>query len=176
MSAFHFANPELPRRVSSIVGGVLAGGFVLVGLIIFAAANDRMSSISDKQNTIARASALSSSLSSGLSNDAFFPGETPQLAQAAVQTSLQALAQAHRIDIEMIRADEIEQIDGVVRLNLAINGIAPEVELGAFLYGLASMNPIVVIEDLTLRSARTSRTNPERRIAFQAGLYGTQKP
>lgn len=176
MSTFHFANPDLPRKVSLMAGGVVAGAFVLFGVLMFGAANDRTGSITDKQSVIARAATLTNGLSNGLSDDAFFPGETPQLAQAAVQTSLQALAQAHRIDIEMIRADEIEQIDGVVRLNLAINGIAPEVELGAFLYGLASMNPIVVIEDLTLRPARTSRTNPERRIAFQAGLYGTQKP
>ena len=112
----------------------------------------------------------------GLSDEAFFPGETPQLAQVALQTSLQTLAEQNRIDIEMIRADEIEQIDGVVRLNLAINGIAPEVELGAFLHGLASMKPIVIVEDLKLRPARTSRTNPERRITFQARLYGTQQP
>ena len=176
MSTFHFANPDLPRKISLVTGGLVAGVFVLFGLAMLGAANNRLESIADKQTTIARAASLTGSLSGGLSDDAFFPGQTPQLAQAAVQTGLQALAQAHRIDIEMIRADEIEQIDGVVRLNLAINGIAPEAELGAFLYGLASMNPIVVIEDLTLRPARTSRTNPERRIAFQASLYGTQKP
>lgn len=176
MSTFHFANPDLPRKVSLATGGLVAGALVFFGLLMVSASSDRLGSISDKKATIARAATLSSSLSGGLSDDAFFPGETPQLAQAAVQTSLQALAQAHRIDIEMIRADEIEQIDGVVRLNLAVNGIAPETELGAFLYGLASMNPIVVIEDLKLRPARTSRTNPERRIAFQASLYGTQKP
>lgn len=176
MSTFHFANPDLPRRVTLWFGAAVGAVIVLFGLIMVAAASDRLGSIADKQATIARAEALSGSLASGLSDDAFFPGETPQLAQAAVQTSLQALAEAHRISIEMIRADEIEQIDGVVRLNLAINGIAPEAELGAFLYGLASMTPIVVIEDLTLRPARTSRTNPERRITFQASLYGTQRP
>ncbi|MEM7752379.1 MAG: type II secretion system protein GspM [Pseudomonadota bacterium] len=176
MSAFHFANPDLPRRVALCFGGAVAVAIVLFGFIMLGAANNRLGSIADKESIIARADALSGTLASGLSDDAFFPGETPQLAQAAVQTSLQGLAEAHRIDIEMIRADEIEQIDGVVRLNLTINGIAPEAELGAFLYGLASMNPIVVIEDLTLRPARTSRTNPERRITFQASLYGTQKP
>lgn len=176
MSTFHFANQDLPRKVTLAVGCGIAALFVLVGLVMNSAANGRYVSVADKRATIARAEDLTGSLASGLSDDAFFPGQTPQLAQAAVQTSLQALAQAHRIDIEMIRADEIEQIDGVVRLNLAIKGIAPEVELGAFLYGLASMTPIVVIEDLTLRPARTSRTNPERRISFQASLYGTQKP
>ena len=176
MSAFHFANQDLPRKVTLAVGAGLAAVLVLFGLAVNSAANNRYASVADKKAIVARADNLTGSLASGLSDDAFFPGQTPQLAQAAVQTSLQALAQAHRIDIEMIRADEIEQIDGVVRLNLAIKGIAPEVELGAFMYGLASMTPIVVIEDLTLRPARTSRTNPERRISFQASLYGTQKP
>ena len=176
MSTFHFAKPDLPRKVGLGAGIAVAAALTLFGFLMLGAANDRLSSIEDKKMTVARADAVSGRIASGLSDDAYFKGETPQLAQTAVQTSLQALAQAHRIDIEMIRADEIEQIDGIVRLNLAINGIAPEVELGAFLYGLASMNPIVVVEDLTLRPARTSRTNPERRISFQASLYGTQRP
>ncbi len=176
MSQFHFANPALPKKVGLATGGLVAGALALFGLVMVGASNDRLASIGDKEMTIARAAAMSGTVSTGLSSEAFFPGETPQLAQAAVQTSLQALAEAHRIDIEMIRSDEIEQIDGVVRLNLAINGVAPETELSTFLYGLASMNPIVVVEDLTLRPARTSRTNPERRIAFQASLYGTQQP
>ncbi|MEM7719353.1 MAG: GspMb/PilO family protein [Pseudomonadota bacterium] len=176
MSTFHFANPDLPRKLSLGAGTALAAVFVLFGLLMMSAANGRLDAIADKETLIARADVMSGRAAGGLSDDAFFPGATPQLAQAAVQTSLQTLAEAHRIDIEMIRADEIEQIDGIVRLNLAINGVAPETELGAFLYGLASMNPIVVIEDLTLRAARTSRTNPERRIAFQASLYGAQKP
>lgn len=176
MSAFHFANPDLPRKVALGFGTAVVAAFLLFGLVMFFAAQNRLDDIADNQALIARADAMTSAASGGLSSDAFFPGTTPQLAQAAVQTSLQALAEAHRINIEMIRADEIEQIDGVIRLNLAINGIAPEIELGAFLYGLASMTPIVVVDDLTLRAARTSRTNPERRIAFQASLYGTQKP
>ncbi|MEM7472994.1 MAG: GspMb/PilO family protein [Pseudomonadota bacterium] len=176
MSSFHFANPALPRQVSIGLSGAISGALLLFGLIFTFAAQDRARSIADKQTVIARADQIAGSVTGGLSDDAFFPGETPQLAQVALQTSLQTLAEANRIDIDMIRADEIEQIDGVVRLNLAINGIAPEVELGAFLHGLASMKPIVVVEDLKLRPARTSRTNPERRISFQARLYGTQKP
>lgn len=176
MSTFHFANPELPQKLTlSLIYG--ATGFVLLmGLLMFSNASNRLASVADKSDMIARSEARAGSLSGGLSDDAFFPGETPQLAQAAVQTNLQALAQSHRINIDMIRADEIEQIDGIIRLNLSIKGVAPEAELAAFLYGLASMNPIVVIEDLKLRPARTSRSNPERRISFQTSLYGAQKP
>jgi len=176
MSKFHFTNPDLPRQVSLVAGSGVAAVLVLVGLLMVSASNARLDGIADKTALIDRASTLTGNAGGGLSNDAFFPGATPQLAQAAVQTSLQALAETHRIAIETIRADEIEQIDGVVRLNLSVNGIAPEAELGAFLHGLAAMTPIVVVEDLSLRAARTSRTNPERRIAFQASLYGTQRP
>lgn len=176
MSTFHFANPDLPRKVTLAAGAGLAAVFVLFGLLMLSSSNARLDDIADKEALIARASAMSGAATGGLSDEAFFPGATPQLAQAAVQTSLQALAEAHRINIDTIRADEIEQIDGVVRLNLSINGVAPETELGAFLYGLASMNPIVVVEDMSLRAARASRSNPERRIAFQASLYGTQRP
>lgn len=176
MSAFHFANPDLPRKVALGFGSAIAAALALFGVIMVSATSARLDDIADKEALITRVATISGQATGGLSEDAFFPGTTPQLAQAAVQTSLQTLAEAHRINIETIRADEIEQIDGVVRLNLSINGIAPEAELGAFLYGLASMNPIVVVEDLSLRAARTSRTNPERRISFQASLYGTQKP
>ena len=176
MSAFHFAKADLPQTVSLAVWSGIAAIAVGFGLMMLGAANDRLGAIADKSATIARAEAVSGRISGGLADSAFFEGETPQLAQTALQSSLQALAQSHRIDIEMMRADEIEQVDGLVRLNLAINGIAPEAELGAFLYGLASMNPIVVVEGLTLRAARASRTNPERRVVFQAKLYGAQKP
>ncbi|MEM6407159.1 MAG: GspMb/PilO family protein [Pseudomonadota bacterium] len=176
MSSFTFANPNLPKQVRLGLGSALVASLVLVGLGFTSAASDRTNAIADKKGLIENAQNLSGTAANGLSDDAFFPGETPQLAQVALQTSLQTLAEKNRISIEMIRADEIEQIDGVVRLNLAINGIAPEVELGAFLHGLAAMRPIVVVEDLKLRPARVSRTNPERRITFQARLYGTQKP
>lgn len=176
MSGFHFRNPDLPRKVALGFGIGAAAILALLGVAMVSAANARVDTIATKNDTIARAAAMSNGGLGGLSEDAFFPGATPQLAQATVQTSLQALAETHRVDIEMIRADEIEQIDGVVRLNLAINGIAPEAELGAFLHGIAAMRPILVVEDLTLRVARTSRTNPERRVVFNASLYGAQKP
>ncbi|MEO1154100.1 MAG: GspMb/PilO family protein [Pseudomonadota bacterium] len=176
MSTFHFANPDLPRKVG--MGATLTMAALVAGaaLLFVGAAQDRRASIADKEALIARAEAMGGAGAIGLSDASFFSGDTPQLAQAALQTDLQALAEGHRIDVEMIRADEIEQIDGLVRLNLTINGVAPELELGSFLHGLAAMEPLVIVEDLSLRPARTSRTNPERRIAFSASLYGAQRP
>ncbi|MEM9974765.1 MAG: GspMb/PilO family protein [Pseudomonadota bacterium] len=176
MSTFHFATPDLPRKVGLGAVCAVALALGLLALFLVSAAGERRASVADKQGLIARADAMGTGAAIGLSGDNFFTGDTPQLAQAALQTSLQGLADAHRIDVEMIRADEIEQIDGLVRLNLTINGVAPEIELGSFLHGLAAMTPIVIVEDLSLRPARASRSNPERRIAFSASLYGAQRP
>ena len=75
-----------------------------------------------------------------------------------MQTNLQELAQSFDIQIEVIRADEIEQIDGFVRLNLTLNGVAPEQRLGEFLHGIGTLEPMVIVEQLNLRRARTSRS------------------
>jgi hypothetical protein len=172
MTAFHFSDPGLPRRVAlGAVYGV-AGLCTLLALSLIAGHNDRRAVIAEMKDVVARAEGIESSGGTGLPPQAFYTGETPQLAQAALQTDLQALAEIHSIEIEVIRADQIEQIDGFVRLNLTLNGVAPEAELGRFLHGLAALSPIVVIEDLSLRRVRTTRTDADRKIAFQAELFG----
>ena len=172
MSDFRFARPAAPRRMVYVAGYGLTAIIALAGYLFWSATTARQAAIADMQATIARAAALSSAPANGLGPDAFHTGDTPQLAQAALQTNLQALAESFGIQIEVIRADEIEQIDNVVRLNLTVNGVAPESRLGEFLHGLVALKPMVVVEQLNLRLARTSRSDPERRIAFQAQLYG----
>ena len=172
MRAFHFYRPDLPRRVLLACGFAVAVALALMALALVAGHDDRKAEIAEMEALIARADAAGSSGGAGLPPAAFYKGDTPQLAQAALQTDLQALAETHSIEIEVIRADQIEQIDGFVRLNLTLNGVAPEVELGRFLHGLAAMEPIVVVEQLTLRRARTSRSDAERRVTFQAELFG----
>jgi hypothetical protein len=171
MSTFRFAQPDLPRRVTIGAGYGIAALCVLLALILIAGHDDRRAAIAENNAVIARAEG-GETRGAGLAPEAFYTGETPQLAQAALQTDLQTLAETHSIEIEVIRADQIEQIDGFVRLNLTLNGVAPEAELGRFLHGLATMEPIVVVEQLTLRRARTSRTEAERKIGFQAQLFG----
>ncbi len=172
MSDFRFANPALPHRVALAAGYGLACLMTLAALWLISGAADRRAAIAEMEAVIARAGTAGGPDGAGLPPAAFYAAETPQLAQAALQTDLQGLAEVHAIEIEVIRADQIEQIDGFVRLNLTLNGIAPEAELGPFLLGLAAMQPIVVIEQLNLRRARTSRTNAERHVAFEAALYG----
>jgi Type II secretion system (T2SS), protein M subtype b len=172
MSAFVFMKPALPRIVALSAAYGLAGLFTLLALVLMSGNDDRRASIAEMEAVIARAETAAAGGGSGLGPTAFYTGDTPQLAQAALQTDLQALAETHSIEIEVIRADQIEQIDGFVRLNLTLNGVAPETELGPFLHGLASMEPIVVVEQLNLRRARTSRTEAERKVTFQAELFG----
>lgn len=172
MSDFNFAKPDLPRRVALGTGYGLAGLFTLVALMLIAGHDDRRASIAEMEAVVARVEGEGADGGAALGPAAFYTGETPQLAQAALQTDLQSLAEANSVEIEVIRADQIEQIDGFVRLNLTLNGIAPEAELGRFLHGLAAMEPIVVVEQLSLRRARSSRSEAERNVAFQAQVFG----
>lgn len=172
MSDFRFAKPALPRRMVYLAGLGLMVIIGAVGVALLSATSDRQAVIADMQATVARADALRDRPTAGLGDEAFYLGDTPQLAQAALQTRLQELAEGFGIQIDVIRADAIEQIDNMVRLNLTLNGVAPEAELGAFLHGLAALQPIVVVEQLSLRRARTSRSDPQRRVSFQTQLYG----
>lgn len=172
MSGFYFAKPDLPRRVVLTAAYGFAGICTLLALALIAGHDDRRAAIAEMEAVIARAAGTGAEGGKNLPPAAFYTGETPQLAQAALQTDLQTLAETHSIEIEVIRADQIEQIDGFIRLNLTLNGVAPEAELGRFLHGLAAMEPIVVVEQLALRRARSSRSDAERKISFQTELFG----
>lgn len=172
MSDFKFIKPSLPRRILFVTGLGVAVILALVGAVLWSGSFARQAAIADMEATVARAARLASTSADGLGSDGYYTGDTPQLAQAALQTTLQELAEGFGIQIEVIRADEIEQIDNVVRLNLTVNGVAPEAELGAFLHGLGTLRPIVIVEQLNMRRARTSRSDPVRKVSFQTQLYG----
>ncbi|PJI84917.1 type II secretion system (T2SS) protein M subtype b [Yoonia maricola] len=172
MSSFRFIQPALPRRMVLGAGCGVIALLTLAGFGLVAAAQNQRDEIADLNATIARAEAAGPTTTTGLPDSAFYTGDTPQLAQAVLQSNLQSLAQAHSINIEVMRADQIDQIDGFVRLNMTLNGVAPETELGAFLHGLAVLEPIVVINEISLRRARQMRRNTERRVSFQLQLYG----
>lgn len=172
MSHFAFADKDLPKRVTIGTGFVLAGLIALIALLLTLSGRNSQTAIADMRQVIDRAKNTPNISAQGLSADAYYTGDTPQLAQASLQTDLQKLARDHSIQIDVIRAEQIEQIDGVIRLNLTLNGIAPEPELGAFLYGLSKREPIVIVDEISLRRARVTRRNKERRVAFQTRVYG----
>lgn len=172
MSDFRFAKPALPMRAVTTAGAALVVLITGAGLILLAGADSQRAAQAQNRDIIARAAAANAAGDPALQADQFYKGDTPQLAQAALQTNLQTLAQNFGIEIEVIRADDIEQIDNVVRLNLTLNGVAPEAELGAFLHGLGTLKPAIIVEQLNLRRARTSRSESTRKVAFQTQLYG----
>jgi len=177
MSAFRFTKPALPRRMVLFAGYGLVAVVTLIGLTLLSGASARNDRIAEMETMIARAEATAQSgnTGTGLDASAFYTGDTPQLAQALLQTNLQNLAETQSINIDVIRTEQIEQIDGFVRLNLTLNGVAPETELGTFLHGLAVLEPIVVIEQIGLRRARNSRSDAQRRVSFQIQLYGVSE-
>jgi hypothetical protein len=177
MSAFRFTKPTLPRRMVLFAGYGLVAVITLIGVILLSGTSARNERIAEMEAVIARADAAGQNgpTGTGLPPSAFHTGDTPQLAQALLQTNLQNLAETESIDIDVIRTEQIEQIDGFVRLNLTVNGVAPETELGTFLHGLSVLEPIVVVEQIALRRARSTRTNPQRRISFQIQLYGVSE-
>jgi len=177
MSAFRFTKPTLPRRMVLFAGYGLVAVITLIGVIFLSGTSARNERIAEMEAMIARADAAGQNGAggTGLDPSAFHTGDTPQLAQALLQTNLQNLAETESIDIDVIRTEQIEQIDGFVRLNLTVNGVAPETELGTFLHGLSVLEPIVVVEQIALRRARSTRTNPQRRISFQIQLYGVSE-
>ena len=172
MSDFRFHKNALPGRMLSLAGVAIVLGLCLIAMLAWSSAQGRQALAADMRATIARADGLAGSAVAGPDATSFYVGDTPQLAQAAMQTNLQTLAETFGIQIEVIRADAIEQVDRFVRLNLTLNGVAPEASMGAFLHGLAALEPMVIVEEMSLRRARTSRSDPERRVAFQAQLYG----
>ena len=168
MSDFRFSQPGMPRRVTFVVGYGLAAFITLLAIWLLSGLSDRRDAMAQMRAIIARADMVEATGSgnAALGPDTFYTGDTPQLAQAALQTNLQTLAESFRIEIEVIRADQIEQVDNFVRLNLTLNGVAPEEELGNFLRGLAALRPLVVVEELTLRRARSSRSDADRQVSF----------
>lgn len=176
MSDFRFARPDHPRRAVLLAGAALVGAGLIVAWAAASGARTTLTDIVALQETVARAEAqrdVSAGERSGASAEAlFYAGDTPQLAQAALQTDLQALAEAHDIAVEVMRADQIEQVDGLVRLNLSMTATVPEAQLGTFLQAVAARSPILVVEDVNLRRARATRRNDDRRVAMQMQLFG----
>ena len=172
MSEFRFQDPSASRGALHALTGVAAILILLTVWGIWSHVADSKSRIADDRDLIARAEATTASIS-GLPEDAFYRADTPQLAQAQMQTDLQELAQTHRIGLEVIRADGIEQSGGLIEIGLVLNGVVPEDALGAFLHDLSTAKPVITVQELNLRRARLSNRQAQRRlISFQLKTVG----
>ncbi|MDX8350552.1 GspMb/PilO family protein [Cognatiyoonia sp. IB215446] len=173
MSAFVFQKPNAVRRFGV---GLIIVTCILCIVLAAALANlvtQRYARIAELNDTVARAERVA--MSEAQENTAFslYQSETPQLSQAEMQSDMQELAQAHTVSLEVIRADQIETLPGNVRLALTLNGVVPEEQLGAYLVSIANHDPMIVVDSIDLRRARTTnRALGERPLAIQLKLSG----
>lgn len=173
MSNFNFHNPTLVRRFGTLL--VISTSVLLIILTLSLAnvARGNYAEISSQQETILRAERIASEQVAPETQARFYTSATPQLAQSQMQTDMQALAQQNDVRLEVIRADQIEQLSGALRMALTLNGVVMESQLGGFLESLTAHQPQIVVESVTLRRARSSnRTVDDRPLAIQLKLSG----
>ncbi len=173
MSSFTFHNPALVRRFGTVI--VIGTSIVLILLAVILAniARGKYDSIADQQDTIARSERAAAQGSNNASQATFYSAETPQLAQSQMQSDMQDLAQQNQVILEVIRADQIEQLNGSLLMALTLNGVVPENQLGGYLEGLAKHEPVIVVESISLRRARsTNRGVDDRPLAIRLKLNG----
>lgn len=173
MSSFAFYNPALVRRFGTLL--IIGTSVIMVLLAVLFAniARSNYSDIADQQETIIMAERAASQQASPDVLSKFYVNDTPQLAQSQMQTDMQALAEQNQVILEVIRADQIEQLSGALRLALTLNGVVLESQLGGYLESLAAHNPEIVVESVSLRRARsTNRQVDDRPLAIQLKLSG----
>lgn len=173
MNSFTFYNPTLVRRVGTLL---VVGTSIVVALLAVLLANIARGNYNDiinQQEMILRAERAAAQQVAPNVLSKFYESNTPQLAQAQMQTDMQALAEQSQLRLEVIRADQIEQLDGALRMALTLNGALPESQLGGFLESLAAHEPRIVVDSISLRRARSSnRGADERPLAIQLKLSG----
>ena len=175
MTQFTPTRPDHLRRVPQAVAMSIAAVAAGALWIALGAVSDLRGEIADIEALDARVAALPAEGPSD-ADRSLHAAETPQLAQAQVQAAVQALAETHAAEIDVIRAEDIVEVDGFARLNLTLGGTVPERALGAFLAGLDALEPAVLTEELTLRRTRTARGEADRRVAFQMRVHGLARP
>ncbi len=172
MSEFHFAKPSAPARAVLLaqLGLILVIAFSL--MLVWSMLQSRADQARDYRDVIAQRDILMNSETAlDRSGVMFFEQDTPQLAQAEFTDTLQALAEAYEIELEVLQAEEVARVNGMVQLTMVISGAVPEARLGDFLSALANARPVILADDMSLRRARIlSRRVQDRKVAFQLDL------
>ncbi|GFE66485.1 type II secretion system protein GspM [Litoreibacter roseus] len=174
MSTFVFRDPNAPRRtVLGLATGVGVAG-LLIAVALWSGLQRQATGLTDLRDTIARGEAATASQAQRQANEvSFYIGDTPQLAQTEMQSDMQALAEDHGLKLEVIRADAIEDAGSQIRLGLILNGVIPEANLGTFMTQLEAHRPMILVDEIDLRRARTSARNADTRpLAMQLKLSG----
>ena len=93
------------------------------------------------------------------------------MSQSEMQSDMQDLAGEFNVRLEVIRADQVEQVANNVRMVLTLNGVVSESQLGGYLVALARHEPMIVVDNIGLRRARSpNRNQDERLLAIQLKL------
>lgn len=173
MSSFTFHNPTLVRWFGTLLVIGTSVFLILLTLLLANVARGNYAEIAEQQETILRAERVASQQVSPEILSKFYTADTPQLAQSLMQTEMQALAQQSQVRLEVIRADQIEQLNGALRMALTLNGVVLESQLGGFLESLAAHEPEIIVETINLRRARsTNRSVDNRPLSIQLKLSG----
>lgn len=177
MKNFEFSEQHLAYKAICIalVGSVIAFGVLAYGM--YYSISTRSLAVAELEydiNTRQRRMAGGETSDVNL-DDMFYTQKTPQLAQAALQTQLQDIAKANSVAIEILRAGEINYDGDLIQLDLTMNGVAPEENVGEFLLALSTARPMVSIHKYSLAPARRSRSDPVRKLSFEMKLRGYMK-
>ena len=175
MSEFRFADPAHPRIALAVFLAAAAGLVGMAGLWVFDGVTALERDLADQRAILERARVLGAGAAAGeaaSTGDArVYRADTPQEARSRFQTDMQALADAHGLQIEVIRAEEMTREAGHVRLGLTLTGAIPEAALGGFLVALGSAEPMVIAREISLRRARgRSGGLPERSLPLKVRL------
>lgn len=171
MNMYRFHSPALIARTRKGLFAALGlGGLGVLALGLMLAWSG-MQQTAALQDRIARAAALPEEDAG--TEGVFLAAESPNIAQTRLQTHIQDIGAAHKLEIEVIRSDEMEDQGRALALGIMLNGVIPEAELAGFLGALSTAEPKVLVSSLDLRAARvTSRRDPTRKIALRMGLKG----
>lgn len=173
MNSFAFHNPALVRRTGIFLIAGTSVLLVVIAIVLAGIARGNYERITEQQVTIAQAARAAKSVESSRDPVTFYSADTPQLAQSRMQSDMQELALQNQVELEVIRAEQIEELGGSLRLALTLNGVVQESQLGGYIESLASHKPTIVVQSISLRRARsTDRSADNRPLAVQLKLSG----
>ena len=168
MSSFSFQNPAAVQRVGTVL--ILGSSAILVvfAFLLWGIVSKRYDRIDDMSQTILRSEQLVQAAQTNQLQVSLYQNDTPQLSQSEMQSDMQDLAGQFGVRLEVIRADQVEQVGPNLRMALTLNGVVPENQLGGFLVALTSHEPMIIVNSIGLRRARsTNRNQNDRLLALQ---------
>ena len=172
MSEFKFRTSSGPMRALFAMN--LAIVVLAAGTASFAwnAIKSNDETIAGLKQTVAQQQSVTASAGEGADGAGLLiEADTPQLAQATLSENVQKIADDLGLELEILRAGDVERADGMIKLNLVVSGVVPEPALGEFMSRISAERPVLVAGDMTLRRARDiTRASEVRMIAFQLDL------